>query len=236
MKNTYNTAMSVGEIVSILPDASEVFKQYNIDFCCGGNRSLTEVIRKQHLIEKEIVEKLNRVYEESRNKTDAKDDFRSMSMNRLIDYIIGTHHAYLKKELPQISELVTKILHVHGVHHGKVLMQVHRLFHTLKTELEQHLFKEENILFPMIRKYEENPSGELLKSVMQVMKETEDEHESAGDILKELRRITENYSVPESGCTTYRLTFRKLNELESDLFQHIHLENNILFVRLEQNQ
>lgn len=233
MTNKISVTTSIGEIVSLLPKASELFKQYGIDFCCGGNRPLAEAIKEQNLNEAEIMEKLNRNYEESKTKAEENKDFRNMSYDSLIDHIVDTHHTYMKKELPQISELVTKILRVHGLHHGDVLMRVHKLFHSLKTELEQHLFKEEAILFPLIKEYRENPSGELLNRVMQVMQETEDEHEGAGDILKELRKITGDYTVPADGCTTYRLTFRKLEEMESDLFQHIHLENNILFVRLE---
>ncbi len=233
MTNKISVTTNIGEIVSLLPKASEIFKQYGIDFCCGGNRPLAEAIKEQKLNETEIMEKLNRNYEESKTKAEENKDFRNMFYDSLIDHIVDTHHTYMKKELPQISELVTKILRVHGLHHGDVLMRVHKLFHSLKTELEQHLFKEEEILFPLIKEYRKNPSGELLNRVMQVMQETEDEHEGAGDILKELRKITGDYTVPADGCTTYRLTFRKLEEMESDLFQHIHLENNILFVRLE---
>ena len=81
----------------------------------------------------------------------------------------------------------------------------------------------------MIKEYEHNPSKELFNKIDKVMKETEDEHETAGDVLKELRKITEEYCVPEDGCTTYSLSYGKLQELEADLFEHIHLENNILF-------
>jgi len=109
---------------------------------------------------------------------------------------------------------------------------VHKLFHTLKTELEQHLIKEEEILFPMIKRYEAEPSDDLYKNMKETTAETEEEHEAAGDILKELREITAEYTVPQDGCGTYRRTFEILEELEADLFQHIHLENNILFHRL----
>ena len=88
------------------------------------------------------------------------------------------------------------------------------------------------MLFPLIKKYDKNPSKQLLEKIGEIIKETEDEHDSAGDVLKELRKITDDFEVPEDGCNTYLLTFKLLEELESDLFQHIHLENNILFKRL----
>jgi len=129
----------------------------------------------------------------------------------------------LRKTLPRLSELTTKILRVHGSNHES-LFRVHKLFHSLKAELEQHLIKEEEILFPVIREYDANPSSELLNKISAVMKETEDEHDAAGGILKELRKVTNDYSVPEDGCNTYRRAFDKLEELEADLFRHIHLE------------
>ena len=96
-------------------------------------------------------------------------------------------------------------------------------------ELDQHLIKEEEILFPMMKEYSANASKELFGKIVSVLKETEDEHETAGNVLKELRSITQDYTVPADGCNTYSMTYRGLQELEEDLFEHIHLENNILF-------
>lgn len=228
--STFQVTQSIGEVVSILPKASEIFKDYNIDFCCGGHRPLADAIRDQGLDEREILMKLDEAYEEAKTLTN-QVDYRKMAPSQLIDYIIGKHHVFLKKVLPEISELTTTILRVHGPNHAD-LFKVHKLFHNLKMELEQHLIKEEEILFPMIKRYDTEPSEELLEKIKTVMKETEDEHEAAGDILKELRRVTADYTVPEDGCGTYSRTFESLKELEADLFQHIHLENNILFRQL----
>jgi len=219
---------TVGEIVAMMPKASEIFRKYKIDFCCGGNRKLSEVIKEQKLDEGEIIKKLNEVLEESSKAGANGKNFTEMSQNELIDHIENTHHVYVKRVLPELGELTTKIMRVHGINHEE-LLKVHKLFSSLKAELEQHLMKEEEILFPLMKEYEKNPSIQAFERTKQVMKETEDEHEAAGNILKELRRITNDYKVPEDGCNTYALTFRKLEELEADLFQHIHLENNILF-------
>jgi len=99
-------------------------------------------------------------------------------------------------------------------------------------ELEQHLIKEEEIVFPLIKEYEVNPSPELLEKTLNVINELEGEHEEAGNVLKELRRITNGYKMPSDGCQSYDLTFKGFELLESDTFQHIHLENNIMFPRL----
>lgn len=228
--NTFHATQKVGEIVSILPKAGEIFKKYRIDFCCGGHRPLGEVIKEQELDEQEVIQMLEEAYEEARQLA-GQTDFREMAFGDLIDYIVGTHHVYLKKTLPELSDLTTTILRVHGSKHTG-LFKVHKLFHNLKMELDQHLIKEEEILFPLIKEYEGEPSEPLLKKIEAVAKETEEEHEAAGDILKELRKITDDYIAPDDGCDTYRKTFKTLQELEGDLFQHIHLENNILFRRL----
>ena len=226
--NTIFKNTTVGEIVAIIPKASEIFKQYKIDFCCGGNRKLSEVMKEQKLDEEEVLTKLNEVFEgNNKVKTNGKS-FIEMTQHELIDYIESTHHVYLKKVLPELSELTIKIMRVHGLKH-EVLFRVHKLFSALRTDLEQHLMKEEEILFPLIKEYEKNPNPQVLERVKQVMKETEEEHEAAGDILRDLRRITDDYSIPEDGCNTYAIAFKTLEELETDLFQHIHLENNILF-------
>lgn len=228
MKTVFSNTQTVGEIVAIMPKASEVFKKYKIDFCCGGNRKIAEVIKEQKLDEAGILKKLNETFEESDKAVGSGKNFRDMSQRDLIDYIEATHHVYLKRVLPELGELTTKIMRVHGLNH-KDLFRVHKLFSALKAELEQHLLKEEEILFPMIKDCVNNAKARELDEIMLIVKETEDEHEAAGDILKELRRITEDYQVPADGCGTYEKTYRTLEELESDLFQHIHLENNILF-------
>lgn len=225
----FNSTQTLGFIVSTMPKASDIFKEYRIDFCCGGNRPLQEAIKEKGLNEKEVLEKLERAYEEMKEHNNAQVDFKTMTPSALIDYILNTHHSYLNIELPRISEYVNTILKVHGKNHADVLFKVHKLFHSLKVDLEQHLIKEEQILFPMIVEYDKNPSAEMVDRIAAVIEEIEDEHEGAGVILKELRDITDNYTVPEDGCRTYSITFQKLGELESDLFQHIHLENNILF-------
>lgn len=229
--NRFNSSQPVGEIVSAMPQASEIFKKYKIDFCCGGNRPLSEVLSELNLNEDELLKEIHVKLNEISSEKEVFIDFRKLTSSELIDHIENTHHAYTKKVLPKLGELTTKILRVHGMNH-EVLFKVHKLFSSLKADLEQHLLKEEEMLFPLIKKYDKNPSKELLEKIDEVIKETEDEHDSAGDVLKELRKITDNFAVPDDGCNTYLLTFKLLEELESDLFQHIHLENNILFKRL----
>lgn len=231
MATALTGAEKIGEIVTSFPKASNIFKSYQIDFCCGGNRVLSTVIRQQGLNEDEVLGKLNEVCQEAASLKEADMDWAKAASPDLIDFVVNAHHVYLRKELPLLSEFVTKILTVHGPNHGEVLSKLHKLFHTLKMELEQHLIKEEQMIFPLIKEYEQNPSDALRGKISQVIEELESEHTTAGDLLKEMRAVTDQYKLPEDACRTYTLTFLKLEELESDLFQHIHLENNILFPR-----
>lgn len=234
MAQKFTGMQAVGEIVAEFPKAAEIFKEYRIDFCCGGDKLLTVAVKELNLNEATVVEKLNQAYTALvKDKQENVDvDWRQQSFTQLIDHIVSTHHLYLHQELPQISELTNKILRVHGANHSE-LAKVHKLFHMLKMELEQHLIKEEEILFPLIKGYEKNPSAQSLEKIKNVTNEIEAEHEQAGDIIKELRKITNQFQYPDDACTSFKLAYQKLEEMESDLFQHIHLENNILHPRLQ---
>ena len=233
MKNKFTGTQEVGHIVAEFPQAADIFKEYGIDFCCGGDKPLTAAIKELHLTESIVLDKLNQAYTTiaDQNIIAGKVDWREQSLTALVDHIINTHHLYLQHEMPQISEYVTKILRVHGLAHQE-LTKVHKLFHILKLELEQHLIKEEELLFPLIKEYDKNSTNQLLEKIKAVTNDIENEHEQAGDIIKELRKITNHYALPDDACTSFRLAYQKLEEMESDLFQHIHLENNILHPQL----
>lgn len=227
----FESTQKIGDIVADFPKASDLFMEYKIDFCCGGNRPLKEAIAERGLDEDQIVNELNELFNEFTEKNDIVKDWRKEPIEDLINHILMKHHAYLWSELPKISELTTKILRVHGEGHPE-LFKVHRLFHMVKMELEEHLVKEETYQYPAIRNYEESGSKEDLDKAVKIIKELEDEHSEAGHILKELRTVTGDFKLPEDACATYELTYNKLQELEADVFQHVHLENNILFPRL----
>ena len=233
MDALFSSSERIGDIVARFPKAGEIFTEYGIDFCCGGQRSLSEAIEEKGLDEAEVLVRLGTSYQEILGQDREDVDWREEPAPKLLDHVLNTHHTYLRRELPQLSGLVTTILRVHGASHGEVLSKVHRLFHNLKMEIDQHLIKEEEIVFPLIREYAENPTSSQLKRIVDMNGKLMKVHDGAGDILKELRKITDQYSVPADGCSTYEMTYRKLQELESDLFQHIHLENNVLFPQYE---
>jgi regulator of cell morphogenesis and NO signaling len=229
--NEFTSSQKIKDIVNKFPNATEIFKSYHIDFCCGGDQPLIHEIEEHNINEKELLEKLNSEYK--RIQIDTNTNFTEYPLDKLVDHILNKHHAYLYENLPRISELTTKILRVHGDHHPE-LLRVHKLFNNLRTELESHLIKEETVQYPAIKEYLKTKKDIDLDRAISVIKSLEEEHTGAGNILKELRKITNDYRVPDDGCSTYRLTYEKLEEMEADLFQHIHLENNILFPRLTQ--
>jgi regulator of cell morphogenesis and NO signaling len=222
-------AERVGDIVSQYPKTAEVFKKHRIDFCCGGNKSLLQVIRDQGIQEEELLNGLNMPavpwqYENL--------NWLELSSSQLIDFIIKNHHAYLKETLPQLSEYVKKAAQVHGPHHPE-LLQVNQWFEALRNEMEQHMEKEEREAFPALIEYEEDPTDVRRERIAGILDILELEHEGSGNLLRQIREITKDFELPEDACTTFQLTYLNLEELGADMFQHIHLENNILFNRLK---
>lgn len=213
--------ITIGAVVSELPKASQILAEYGIDFCCGGHRKLYIVIKDQGLDEEKIVKELEAAQTE--RKDSYKDNsFSTMSPAVLTDYIEDTHHSYMREVLPEIAELLGTILRVHGRSHTEIF-EVYKLFGALKTDLEQHLLKEETMLFPAFTEEEQN-QGDIQKLSEDIIRE----HEAAGEILAKLRMVTNDYQIPDDVCGTFERTYHLLEEMESDLHQHIHLENNIL--------
>lgn len=214
---------TIGEVVVELPGGAAIFKEFGIDFCCGGHRNLAEVVKEQNIDGAKLRKRLEEAYEERKDSYESQGNrFEAMSPAVLTTYIEDIHHAYTRRVLPQIAEYLTTVLRVHGKQHQE-LFEVYRLFGQLKADLEQHLLKEETMLFPELGELEGN-QDEITKLTEMIIRE----HEAAGEVLVALRRITNNYSVPEDGCETYAITYRLFEEMETDLHQHIHLENNIL--------
>ncbi|PGM54168.1 iron-sulfur cluster repair di-iron protein [Bacillus sp. AFS053548] len=230
MNQPFNEFSKISEIVTEFPKASDLFKTYRIDFCCGGNRPLIEAIEEKKLSKDEILSKLNTLYHEKKLSNEVLIDFKEASSSDLIEHIVTNHHRFLNEELPLLSPYVTKVMRVHGETQPH-LVRLHKLFFDLKTELEAHTWKEETTDFKLILEYEQNPTDENYMKLNNVVGELENEHSSAGDILKELREITNDYTPPKEACGTYRLVYQRLEALEADTFQHIHLENNILLKR-----
>ncbi len=239
-QKTYSN-MTIGEIVKDNYQTAEIFKKYDIDFCCGGKTTIDEICSTNNISIDELTGALNKA--EGNSGSDTGKNFKDWEADFLINYIINVHHKYVYENLPLLSEFTNKIANVHGERHPE-LIQLAELFNDISAELQQHMMKEENILFPYIItlynafKNKSQPIPSPFGSVRNPIRMMETEHENAGSVLKQIREISNNFNLPEDACETYAVTYKKLNEFENDLHQHIHLENNILFPRaieLEEN-
>lgn len=228
--NTINKHITVGDVAVLVPKATEVFAKYDIDFCCGGNRVLADVLKENRLDEKQVFNELEELLSKRKSELEViGDDFAAMKPVELSLFIENTHHTYLKETLPVISDLLSMVLRIHGGKHNE-LYDIHKNFGILKTDLEQHLIKEETILFPLLK------VGKDREKINRYTAEILQEHEVVGDVLRKIRKASNKYTVPEDGCDTYRKAYKMLEELQNDLHQHVHLENNILLVDFERDQ
>lgn len=222
---------SLGEVVTVYPAVVKKFNDMELDYCCGGNKSLEVALKEKAVDVHKFVEDLNKEFKEFRFENSQYVDWREKSSEELINHIVETHHGETFRLLKEIDPLIVKVFKVHFSHNPELLMKVHSLFGKLKCELEEHLLKEENILFPLMIKYDKAKDEKEKKEIEEDIRIIVSEHEAAGDILKELAEVTEDYKVPEWGCISFKLLYDYLHYLEKDLFIHIHKENNILFPR-----
>ena len=222
---------SLGEVVTVYPAVVKKFNDMELDYCCGGSKSLEVALKEKGVDVDKFVEDLNKEFKEFKFENSQYVDWREKSSEELISHIVETHHGETFRLLKEIDPLMVKVFRVHFSHGPELLMKVHSLFGKLKCELEEHLLKEENILFPLMIKYDQAKDKEEKKEIEEDIRIIVNEHEAAGDILKELAEVTAEYKVPEWGCISFKLLYDYLHDLEKDLFIHIHKENNILFPR-----
>jgi len=231
---TSTTGKTIGEIVAQNPASARVFESFHLDYCCGGKMALAEACAARGIDPAEVEAALERAAASGGGE---ERDWTASELGALIDHILGTHHLYLKSELPRLAMLLDKVLAAHGASHGESLGRLDATFRDLRSELEAHLMKEEMVLFPMIRGLEaarkagRRPQPMHCGSVNNPIRMMEHEHDSAGAALAAMRQATDDYTLPAGACNTYRALFEGFEALEADLHQHIHLENNILFPR-----
>jgi len=222
---------TVRELALQFPQATRVFEQAGIDYCCGGERLLGDACQSAGV----DLRVLERMLETSSSlPTSNAIDFQRLSITELIMHILDTHHVFTKREMARLDLLMTKVAKAHAENHSE-LLTVSGLLRQLFDDLTPHMFKEEQILFPFLIELEQSslhgrpapfaPFGTINNPIRMMMME----HDTAGEILRELRKLTRDFAVPADACESYRQLYQSLEAFERDLHQHIHLENNILF-------
>lgn len=224
-----NSNQTVGQIVAEDFRKAAVFKHYGIDFCCGGGRTLAESCQVKGVDVQEVEAALTEL---EQSTFSPETEYNEWSLSFLIDYIVNKYHHYIQRTATPITEFAVKVARVHGQNHPE-LIEVLQHWNELREELLQHLLKEEQVLFPYIKSIEgqtqwQKPGFGTIENPLAVM---EDEHEAAGALMQRIADLTNQYQAPEGACTTYRVLFSMLKEFEEKLHEHIHLENNILFVK-----
>jgi regulator of cell morphogenesis and NO signaling len=232
---TITAATTLGEIAARIPEATRIFEDFGIDYCCGGKKSLEDACASSKISAQDVLQLIQGTQDKKLGAGQMRD-WAQESLASLIAHIRGTHHKYTRGEIARITPMLRKVLSVHGTNHPE-LQRITGEFEALASELLDHMIDEEIVLFPYITRMEEcgtgqrtaEPSG--LSSLRGPVATLVFQHDSAGDKLRAIRQASGNYRVPEDACMTYRSVFRALADLETDLHQHIHLENNILFPR-----
>ena len=225
---------TVGQLVVERPSRARVFERLGIDYCCGGKHPLRQACAQKNLNYDAVIAELE---QDQVAPEEAARNWSSASLTDLCDHIEQTHHAYLKQELPRLEFLTNKVAARHG-ETRPALREVHQVFVALKTEMDDHMLKEERVLFPLCRQLdvaEELPTmhcGSVGNPIEVMMRE----HEDAGEALARIRALTDDFTCPPDACNTFRAMYDSLQQLEQDMHEHVHKENNILFpkaIRLE---
>ena len=234
--------MTVGELVVHFPQMRLRLEKMGVDYCCGGKRSLSAAA-KQAGVEWPVLLAALKETGISDQKISAHTDWNSVSLSVLVDHIVNTHHAFLKEQLPRLDQLGARVEKAHAAEHGNMLSHLRQVYGALRAELEPHLMKEEQILFPAITGIDAFMTGTGTRpvvhcgSVAHPIRQMEHEHDSAGNALADLRQTTANYQLPPDACQSFAALYDGLQALEADLHEHIHLENNILFPKsIEQEE
>ena len=226
----------IGDIVSENYHAAGIFREYGIDFCCGGGKLLSDVCKKKGVSLDEITGKLETTL---RSDAPSGNNYSDWSPDFLIDYIINTHHTFVKKKTEEVSGYAAKVAKVHGGRYPENV-EIFNKFVALSNELTEHLKSEEESVFPLIktvyekRRNGEEPTEHEISALKEELGQMVDEHEVAGSIMADIRELSNGFTPPEGACTTYIILYKNLAGFEEDLHKHVHLENNILFRKMEQ--
>ena len=227
---------TVADLVLAHPALRPLLDRLGIDYCCGGKKPFAQAVRAAGHDLQTVIDNCHRTLRASAGAPAATDWARA-SVTELAGHILSTHHAFTRAQLTRIDGLLARVQRAHAAAHGDLLEQVRNIFDALRAELESHLAKEEQILFPAIQSIDGYLAGRNARPAIHCgrvaypIRQMEAEHDSAGAALARLRALTGGYQAPPDACATFQALYEALPALEADLHEHIHLENNILFPR-----
>jgi regulator of cell morphogenesis and NO signaling len=229
----FSTETRVNEIALSNPGARRVLEDAGVDYCCGGGKSLQDACLHAGVTADEIRKRLR---QNSQLAGPADAEWTNAPLADLTRHIRERHHQYVRDSIPRVRALLAKIREKHGEKHREI-EEIEKLFGDVAREMTAHMQKEEQILFPYIDTLERSSNGNgsveppFFQTVRNPIHAMMKEHDSAGDLVKRIRKTSNEYKAPADACTTYQATYQELRQFEEDLHLHVHLENNILFLR-----
>ncbi|WP_243373096.1 iron-sulfur cluster repair di-iron protein [Geotalea sp. SG265] len=225
---------TIGDFVAEDYRTAKVFEKYGIDFCCGGGVPLTTACREKGLDPATLLQEIEAAKAEPLERS---RNYAAWDLPFLADYIVNTHHGYIREEAKGIAAYARKIAEVHGARHPEVI-EIANIFAAIIQDLMAHLREEEEVLFPAVKRIDTAQKGGMdpAPADRELIKQTLDrlnrDHLEVGDAVHRIRHLAADYAIPDDVCNTFVLTYKKLREFEDDLHKHVHLENNILFPKV----
>lgn len=210
---------TLGQLASQIPGATRLFREHQLDFCCGGQHTLEQACQQPGLNLEQLLEALQALSQQP----GSDQDWQATATPALIDHLLTRYHARHRQQFEELIRLASRVEQVHAAS-GDCPHGLTDFLHEMREALESHMMKEEQILFPMLLQ----GAGRMAGGPISVMRFEHDQH---GDALAELSTLTNDMQPPAGACNTWRALYRGLDELRNDLLQHIHLENDILFLR-----
>jgi regulator of cell morphogenesis and NO signaling len=231
-KNASNTKdPTLGELAVSDMRKALLLRKNGLDFCCGGKKTLKNACAEKGIDSARIEEELAQIDLVGKGK---QPPYLEWKPDFLAEYIVNTHHYYVRNRLPELRSLSQKVAHKHGENHPE-LLSIQQIVEDINSEMQSHMVKEERVLFPYVKALvlqkdiSQTQFGCQFGTVQSPINMMEMEHEVVGEQLQEIRNLTKNFTLPASACKSYQLLYAVLEEFEEDLHLHVHLENNILF-------
>jgi regulator of cell morphogenesis and NO signaling len=230
---TITSTTKVRDVALELPQATRLFEKFKIDYCCGGDQPLAAACASAGVDLQNVLALIQQI-KQAPHAGNGTLDLQKATVSELIGYILDKHHVFTKEEMARLEPLADKVVGAHGENHSE-LLALRDLMRQLFEDLRPHMFKEEQILFPFIialdSAREQNraapfaPFGTVNNPIRMMLME----HDTAGELLREMRKLSSDYRVPADACVSFKTFYEALEGFEQDLHQHIHLENNLLF-------
>ncbi|WP_145329396.1 iron-sulfur cluster repair di-iron protein ScdA [Staphylococcus epidermidis] len=216
----------VADVVTDFPKSADIFRNAGIDFCCGGQESIASAVNHKPNIDlNSLLNKLNHIDNTEGNST---INPKFLNVESLIQYIQSAYHETLKEEFKNLTPYVTKLAKVHGPSHP-YLLKLQDLYREFRDSMLDHIRKEDEEDFPKLIQYSQ---GQDVQNIKVILEDLINDHEDTGQLLKVMNQLTSDYQAPEEACETWKLVYQRLQNIEHQTHQYVHLENHVLFKKV----